>query len=93
MKKIKCNNSLNYFGVYQNEEKNTYYLLMELCDCNMEKYIKDRGSPLNTYEILNLLNQLNQEFYLLEINICIPLYVQNYSKSQFMGTLDGTRNI
>ena len=133
MKKINCNNSLKVFGVYQNEEKNTYYLLLELCDGNMEKYIKDRGSPLNTYETLNLLNQLNQAFYLLEINniihrdikpsnilykeeknsdphnkrinkklfdgkkltfklgdygVCLPLYDQNYSKSQFMGTLD-----
>ena len=133
MKKINCDNSLKIYGVYQNEEKNTYYLLMELCDGNMEKYIKDRGNPLNTYEILNLLNQLNQAFYLLEINniihrdikpsnilykedknidphnkrinkklfdgkkltfklgdygVCIPLYDQNYSKSQFMGTLD-----
>ena len=133
MKKINCNNSLKIFGVYQNEDKNTYYLLMELCDGNMEKYIKDRGSPLNTYEVLNLLNQLNQAFYLLEINniihrdikpsnilykedknidphnkrinkklfdgkklifklgdygVCLPLYDQNYSKSQFMGTLD-----
>ena len=133
MKKINCDNSLKIYGVYQNNEKNTYYLLMELCDGNIEKYIKDRGYPLNFYEILNLLNQLNQAFYLLEINniihrdikpsnilykedknvdphnkrvnkklfegkkfifkigdygVCIPLYDQNYSKSQFMGTLD-----
>ena len=133
MKKVNCDNSLKIYGVYQNTEKNTYYLLMELCDGNMEKYIKDRGYPLNIYEILNLLNQLNQAFYLLEINniihrdikpsnilykvekdkepsnrrinkklfdgkklifklgdygVCLPLYDKNYSKSQFMGTLD-----
>ena len=133
MKKIDCDNSLKIFGVYQNEEKNTYYLLMELCDGNMEKYVKERGNPLNIYEVINLLNQLNQAFYLLEINniihrdikpsnilykedknidphnkrinkklfdgkklifklgdygVCLPLYDQNYSKSQFMGTLD-----
>jgi serine/threonine protein kinase len=133
MQKIKCENSIKVFGVYQNKEKNTYYLLMELCDGNIENYVKDRGYPLNIYEILELLNQLNNAFYLLEINniihrdikpsnilykedknidphnkrinkklfegkkltfkigdygVCIPLYDKNYSKSQFMGTLD-----
>ena len=68
MKKINCNNSLKIYEFYQNKEKDTYYLLMEQCDGNMEKYIKDRGYPLNIYEILNLLNQLNKAFYLLEIN-------------------------
>ena len=68
MKKVNCDNSLKIYGVYQNTEKNTYYLLMELCDGNMEKYIKDRGYPLNIYEIVNLLIQLNHAFYLLEIN-------------------------
>ena len=133
MKKINCNNSLKIYGVYQNDDKDTYYMLLELCDGNMEKYIKDRGYPLNIFEIINLLNQLNNAFYLLEINniihrdikpsnilykedknidphnkrinkklfegkkltfkigdygVCIPLYDKNYSKSQFMGTLD-----
>ena len=133
MKKINCNNSLKVYGIFQNEDKDTYYMLLELCDGNMEKYIKDRGYPLNIFEIINLLNQLNHAFYLLEINniihrdikpsnilykedknidphnkrinkkifegkkltfkigdygVCIPLYDKNYSKSQFMGTLD-----
>ena len=133
MKKINCENSLKVYGVYQNKEKNTYYLLLELCDGNMDKYIKDRGYPLNIYEVLILLNQLNKAFYLLDVNniihrdikpsnmlykidknvdphnkrinqrlfggkkftfklgdygVCIPLYEQSYSKSQFMGTLD-----
>ena len=68
MKKVNCDNSLKVFGVYQNNEKNTYYILMELCDGNMEKYIKDRGYPLNLYEVLALLHQLNKAFYLLDIN-------------------------
>ena len=66
MKKINCENSLKVYGVYQNNEKNTYYLLLELCDGNMDKYIKDRGYPLNIYEVLVLLNQLNKAFYLLD---------------------------
>ena len=68
MYKINCDNSLKIYAAYQNSSKDTYYLLMEQCDGNMEKYIKDRGYPLNIDEILNLLNQLNNAFYLLEIN-------------------------
>ena len=68
MKKVNCANSLKVYGIYQNTDKNTYYLLMELCDGNMEKFVKERGYPLNIYETLNLLSQLNNAFYLLEIN-------------------------
>ena len=44
--KINCDNSLKIYAAYQNSNKDTYYLLMEQCDGNMEKYIKDRGYPL-----------------------------------------------
>ena len=132
MKKIKCENSLKVYGVYQNKDKNIFFILMELCDGNIEKYIKDRGYPLNIDEILILLTQLNKAFHLLDTNniihrdikpsnilykeekdikfqnykikrlfggsklvfklgdygVCLPLYKENFSKSQFMGTLD-----
>ena len=133
MAKVNCENSLKVYGVYQNNEKNNFYILMELCDGNVENYIKDRGYPLNIYETVILLFQLNKAFFLLDINniihrdikpsnilykeenegdphnkrinkklfggkkltfklgdygVCIPLYDQNFSKSQFMGTLD-----
>ena len=133
MAKVNCENSLKVYGVYQNNEKNNFYILMELCDGNVEKYIIDRGYPLNIYETVILLFQLNKAFFLLDINniihrdikpsnilykeenegdphnkrinkklfggkkltfklgdygVCIPLYDQNFSKSQFMGTLD-----
>ena len=132
MTKIKCENSLKVYGVFQNKEKNTFFILMELCDGNIEKYIKDRGYPLNIDELLILLTQLNKAFHLLDTNniihrdikpsnilykeekdiniqkykikrlfggsklvfklgdygVCLPLYKQNFSKSQFMGTLD-----
>ena len=105
---------------------------MELCDGNIEKYIKDRGYPLNIDELLILLIQLNKAFHLLDANniihrdikpsnilykeekdkkvqkykikrlfggsklifklgdygVCLPLYKESFSKSQFMGTLD-----
>ncbi len=133
MTKVNCPNSLKVYGVYQNEAKDNFYILMELCDGNIEDYIKTRGYPLNIYEIIILLFQLNKAFYLLDryniihrdikpsnilykeekdidphnkrINkklfggkkltfkigdygVCIPLYDQKFSKSQFMGTLD-----
>ena len=133
MTKIDCDNSLKVYGVFQNNAKDNYYILMELCDGNVEKYIKDRGSPLNIYETLILLFQLNKAFNLLDVHniihrdikpsnilykedkdtpennkitdkrlfdgkklifklgdygVCLPLYNQSFSKSQFMGTLD-----
>jgi serine/threonine protein kinase len=41
---------------------------MEQCQGNMEKYIKDRGSYLNIYEVIILLCQLNRAFHLLDVN-------------------------
>ena len=133
MTKVDCNHSLKVYGVYQNTEKNIFYILMEQCDGNIENYMKSRGYPLNINEIIILLCQLNDAFYLLnkrniihrdikpsnilykelkdnnphnkrlnkkifegknmefkigDYGVCIPLYDKQYSKSQFMGTLD-----
>ena len=132
MKKIKCENSLKVYAVYQNNSQNIFFILMELCDGNIEKYIRDRGYPLNIDELFILLTQLNKAFHLLDTNniihrdikpsnilykedknknaqkykikrlfggnklvfklgdygVCLPLYKENFSKSQFMGTLD-----
>ena len=68
MAKVNCENSLKVYGVYQNNAKDNFYILMELCDGNVEKYIEERGHPLNIYETLILLFQLNKAFYLLDIN-------------------------
>jgi serine/threonine protein kinase len=68
MTKINCDHSLKVFGVYQNKEKNIFYILMEQCDGNIENYVNNRGYPLNINEILILLSQLNEAFYLLEKN-------------------------
>ena len=68
MSRVKCPHSLRVYGVYQNKEKNTFYILMEQCDGNIEKLVKDRGYPLNVDEILILLKQLNKAFRLLNSN-------------------------
>jgi len=129
MIKINCENSLKVYGVFQNKLQNTFFILMEQCQGNIEKYIKDRGSYLNVYEVIILLSQLNKAFHLLDINniihrdvkpsnilykeekvfnriynkkifggknlifklgdygVCLPLYENSFSKSQFMGTI------
>ena len=68
MSRVNCPHSLKVYGVYQNKEKNTFYILMEQCDGNIEKFIKDRGYPLNVDEIYILLKQLNKAFRLLNTN-------------------------
>jgi serine/threonine protein kinase len=68
MSRIKCPHSLRVYGVYQNKEKNTFFILMEQCDGNIEKLVKDRGYPLNVDEISILLKQLNKAFRLLNSN-------------------------
>ena len=65
MTKVDCEHSLKVYGVYQNEDKNIFYILMEQCDGNIEDYMKKRGYPLNINEIIILLCQLNDAFYLL----------------------------
>ena len=132
-KVYKYRGDLENKAVNQNTTKNIFYILMEQCDGNIEKYMKDRGYPLNINEIIILLSQLNDAFYLLDVNniihrdikpsnilykenkeinphnkrmnkkifegkqftfklgdygICIPLNNKEFSKSQFMGTLD-----
>ena len=68
MTKVDCNHSLKVYGVYQNTNKDIFYILMEQCDGNIETYMKDRGYPLNINEIIILLSQLNDAFYLLDKN-------------------------
>jgi serine/threonine protein kinase len=54
MTKVDCNHSLKVYGVYQNTNKDIFYILMEQCDGNIEKYMNDRGYPLNINEIIIL---------------------------------------
>ena len=135
MIKCACKHTVKLFEVYQNQAQDNFFLLMELCNGNLEHLMTLLGRPLNTSEIKIILNQLNEVFYKLYANniihrdikptnilyleepktqndkdennnkdlpfngknltfkltdygVCLPLYSNQFSISQFMGTLD-----
>ena len=136
MIKCACKHTVKLYEVYQNQAQDNFFLLMELCNGNMEHLINLLGRPLNTLEIKEVLNQLNEVFFKLYISniihrdikptnilyleepqnnddknnnndnkdlpfngknltfkltdygVCLPLYSNQFSISQFMGTLD-----
>ena len=57
----KYENSINYFGYFKEKEK-FIYLIMELCDCNLQQIIKEKKGKLNAEEIKEILKQLNNVF-------------------------------
>jgi len=54
----KCENSKKYYGCFI--EDNFIYLIMELCEYNLEQKIKEK--KLNVKEIKEILEQLNNVF-------------------------------
>ena len=153
MLKCACKHTVQLFDVFQNEAQDSFFLLMELCNGNLEHLMKLLGRPLNTSEIKEILIQLNEVFFklystniihrdikptnilyveekdsengnksdnnnvdnidksenadnidnnnknlpfngkkltfkLTDYGVCLPLYENTFSISQFMGTLD-----
>ena len=129
MVKCACKHTIRFYDVFQNKKEDCFFILMELCEGNLEHLIKRLGRHLKTLEIKEILIQLNEVFYKLYINniihrdikptnilfsedkniksinkdlfdglnlvfkltdfgVCLPLYNEQYSISQFMGTLD-----
>ena len=135
MLKCACKHTIKLFEVYQNQAQDTFFLLMELCNGNLEHLMTSLGRPLNTLEVKEVLNQLNEVFFklyvsniihrdikptnilffeeprnpsdnnnennkdllfngkkltfkLTDFGVCLPLYSNQFSISQFMGTLD-----
>ena len=68
MIKCACKHTVKLYEVYQNQAQDNFFLLMELCNGNLEHLIASLGRPLNTLEIKILLNQLNDVFYRLYYN-------------------------
>ena len=68
MIKCSCKHTVKLYEVYQNQAMDNFFLLMELCDGNMEHLIASLGRPLNTMEIKEVLNQLNEVFFKLYIS-------------------------
>ena len=59
MMMMKCSNSIEFKDMFRDNDY--YYIIMELCDCNLEEYIKEKGG-LNSLQVLPILNQLNKAF-------------------------------
>ena len=61
MKLINCENSVKYIADYGFSDPNLYYIIMELCDFSLLKYVNDKGHLLND-EIRIIFKQLNNAF-------------------------------
>ena len=58
--KIKSENYISIKEII--EEREFYYIIMELCLCNLEEYLKIKGEPFSINEIFELLTQINNTF-------------------------------
>ena len=60
IKEIKTRNTILINEIINN--KDFLYIIMDLCEYNLEDYIKKRKNPISIYEIREVLNQLNNTF-------------------------------
>ena len=60
MKKLKSENSVKLIEIF--ESKESFYLILELCDLNIEEYLKNRNEGLLIEEIREILLDLNKGF-------------------------------
>ena len=58
-------NSVKFYGYY--EKDNERVLIIEKCDEDMEKFMKNNGKSLTTKKIKNIFNELNEIFYILQM--------------------------
>ena len=63
MKKLNCKNSVHFYSFFQSP--NNYNVVMELCDEDLFKYIKNKKNLLSIEEVRNILLQLNNVFKLM----------------------------
>jgi serine/threonine protein kinase len=62
---IKCENSVEYFNHFDDDEY--YYIVMEKCDEDLEKYIQEKGA-ISESMIKEILTQLNKVFKIMHSN-------------------------
>ena len=60
MKKCTNNNSVKIYELFDSEKE--YAIIMELCDCNLKKYLDENPNGLKAKEIKKILTQLNNTF-------------------------------
>ena len=68
MVKCACKHAIKCYDVFQNKKEDNFFIIMELCEGNLEHLVKQLGRPLKTLEIKEILIQLNEVFYKLYIN-------------------------
>ena len=62
----KNENSVGYYDYYETEKE--FAIVMELCDGNLLKILKDNGKGFNPDEIYNIMSQLNNTFKIMKEN-------------------------
>ena len=62
---IKCENSVEYFNHFDDDEY--YYIVMEKCDEDLEKFIQEKGA-ISESMIKEILSQLNKAFKIMHSN-------------------------
>ncbi len=64
MNKIKTENSVSIKETI--DSKDYFYIIMELCYCNLEEYIRKRENPISINEIREVLINLKISFKIME---------------------------
>lgn len=83
MKKMKNENSILFKEKFETEEY--IYIVMELCLCNLEEYIKMKENGLSINEIKHILNQLNKTF---KIMLKENIILKNLKSNNILISLD-----
>lgn len=90
LKLIKCKYSIELIDTFEEEEYT--YLILELCDTDLNRYFRNRNTPFTVDEVRKIMNQLNQVLYIMYTNKImhrdlktenILIKYTNASKSEF----------
>ena len=62
----KCDNSVKFYGHYT--ENNYEIIILELCDCELEKLLNDSPNGFSSSEIFSIMKGLNNAFKIMNMN-------------------------